>query len=80
MKKTRPRKRINIVPEAVMQDECARWLWHYAKGVNTTFSVSSIAEKAGVSEERMAIAFAWFDREHWIEQVSGQPGIYFGRI
>jgi len=79
-KKLRPRRRINIPPEAVMASTTARWLWQYARS-DITFTIATVAARSGIPEATFEPTVAWFVGQKWIERVPNQTQVvYVGRV
>lgn len=72
------RRRIKVVPEAVLEDPAARWLWHFARGEAMTFTVATVAFYANLPVEQFEPTVTWFKEESWIHEV--QPGVYTGLV
>lgn len=72
------RRRIKEPPQAVMEDPAARWLWHFAKGERTTFSVATVASYSSLPVEQFEPTVAWFLDEGWIAEI--QPGVFTGKV
>ena len=72
------RRRMKEPPEAVLEDPAARWLWHFAKGERTTFSVATVASYSGLPAEQFAPTVAWFLADGYMAEI--QPGIYTGKV
>lgn len=72
------RRRIKEVPPEVLDSPTGRWLWHFAKGERTTFTVGTVAAYARMNPEDFADAVEWFRTEGWIREV--QPDVWTGMI